>query len=57
MIQSAVSTRLMLGLLLVTDLLAARQRHLEEERRERVLRMRLTLPLGRGPDDAVTGGT
>jgi H+/Cl- antiporter ClcA len=50
--------RRLVGIVTLSDLLAARQRHLEEEqRRERVLRVRLSFPLGRGPRDAVpTGG-
>ncbi len=53
------ATRKFLGLISINDLLAARSRHLEEEqRRERVLKLRFFLP--RGPsgkrDDSIAAG-
>jgi CIC family chloride channel protein len=49
------STRKLLGLISLNDLLKARTRHLEEERRrEQVLNLRFFLPSGRARDEAQT---
>jgi hypothetical protein len=49
------ATRKFMGLVSLDDLLKARARHLEEERRrERTLKFRFLLPVGRGTEQEKT---